>query len=234
MTTARGIRNNNPGNIRKGDPWQGLAAPPDDGEFCRFVAPEWGIRALARLLITYQDKHGLRQIRQIISRWAPPSENRTADYCRAVERDSGFKPDEKLDMHRWDDLRPLVMAIIRHENGGQPYSDSLIDQGLILAGLKPTDVNGNPAAVVAVDTIRPVQSLTLRGVTAQAVGGLGAAVSLVLPWAATIGDSAQQAAAYLVPLRDYAPIIATLCTVMIVGGAVAAFVGRMRLPDIKT
>ena len=59
MTTPnpRGIRNNNPGNIRRnGDPWQGLAKEQNDREFFTFKSAVYGIRALARLLITYQDK----------------------------------------------------------------------------------------------------------------------------------------------------------------------------------
>jgi len=81
----RGIRNNNPGNIRRnGDPWQGLAETQGDKEFFTFATPVYGIRALARTLITYQDRHGLRTIRQIISRWAPPVENDTESYVKAV------------------------------------------------------------------------------------------------------------------------------------------------------
>jgi hypothetical protein len=73
--TARGIRNNNPGNIRyTGTPWQGLDEPKSDGQFCRFANPCWGIRAIARTLITYQDKHGLNSVYQMIARWAPPVE----------------------------------------------------------------------------------------------------------------------------------------------------------------
>ena len=74
MTTKqpRGIRNNNPGNIRRnGDPWQGLAKDQTDREFFTFQSAVYGIRALARLLITYQDKYGLCTIEGIITRWAP-------------------------------------------------------------------------------------------------------------------------------------------------------------------
>ncbi|HCQ3021998.1 TPA: hypothetical protein OHP99_004980, partial [Escherichia coli] len=56
MKTPRGIRNNNPGNLDKGSPWQGLAANPDEPRFCTFKDPVWGIRALAVTLITYHDK----------------------------------------------------------------------------------------------------------------------------------------------------------------------------------
>lgn len=35
MKTPRGIRNNNPGNLDKGSPWQGLVANPDEPRFAR-------------------------------------------------------------------------------------------------------------------------------------------------------------------------------------------------------
>ena len=69
--TPRGIRNNNPLNIELGDQWQGLAASQTDGRFAQFQAPEYGFRAAAKVLNTYQNKHGLTTPRQMISRWAP-------------------------------------------------------------------------------------------------------------------------------------------------------------------
>src|SRR5574337_876096 len=87
MTPSRGIRNNNPGNIRKSsEPWRGLAAAKDqkDPAFFTFETPEWGIRAMAVILRTYQTKYGLRTIRAIIGRWAPSAENDTDAYVDAA------------------------------------------------------------------------------------------------------------------------------------------------------
>jgi hypothetical protein len=140
--TPRGIRNNNPGNLRRnGDPWQGLAERQGDVEFFTFKSAIYGIRALARTLIAYQDKHGLRTIRQIISRWAPPNENNTNAYIRAVAADTGQDADQILDTHRFDHLLPLTKAIIRHENGQQPYTDVELTKGLVLAGVEPEKAN---------------------------------------------------------------------------------------------
>lgn len=52
----RGIRNNNPGNIRWGENWQGLKkdGKERDSSFCVFESPEYGIRALAKILINYK------------------------------------------------------------------------------------------------------------------------------------------------------------------------------------
>jgi hypothetical protein len=136
--TPRGIRNHNPGNIRRSsDPWQGLAERQSDVEFFTFKSPIYGIRALARTLITYQDKHGLRTIRQIIGRWAPPVENNTNAYVRAVAEATDLDADQMLDLHNFDFLFPLTKAIIKHENGQQPYIDAQITKALVLAGVEP-------------------------------------------------------------------------------------------------
>ncbi|EHM00518.1 hypothetical protein HMPREF9946_02558, partial [Acetobacteraceae bacterium AT-5844] len=139
-TRARGYRNKNPGNIdyNPANKWQGQigqeAGP--DGRFAVFSSHEYGIRALAALLTTYYDRHGLRSIRQIINRWAPPKENRTSDYVRHVSELTGHDPDADFDLHRYEDMRGLVVAIITHELGGQPYPARVIDEGLRLAGLR--------------------------------------------------------------------------------------------------
>lgn len=138
----RGIRNHNPGNIRKStDPWQGLAKDQTDSQFFVFQSAIYGIRALARTLITYQDKHGLNTIEGIIRRWAPDVENNTNAYIRAVAQRTGFEANRPLDMHRFDHLKPLAEAIIQHENGQQPYSDTEITKALVLAGVEPAAPN---------------------------------------------------------------------------------------------
>lgn len=134
----RGIRNNNPGNIRKSnDPWQGLAAKQTDKEFFVFQSAIYGIRALARLLITYQNKYQLNTIRGIISRWAPKTENDTEAYIQSVSKHAGLAPNKPLDMHEFLDLKALVQAIIQHENGQQPFTDAEITKALVLAGVEP-------------------------------------------------------------------------------------------------
>jgi hypothetical protein len=137
-TQPRGIRNNNPGNLRRSkDPWQGLTEKQEDTAFFTFKNSAYGIRALARTLIAYQDKHELRTIEEIIARWAPALENNTDAYIKAVTDASGFGADQRLDMHQFDQLKPLVTAIIRHENGQQPYTEAEITKGLVLAGVEP-------------------------------------------------------------------------------------------------
>lgn len=146
VNQPRGIRNHNPGNIdySLATKWQGAATPPyettnsgERGRFARFTAPEWGIRAIARVLITYQDKHDLKTVRSIIDRWAPPSENDTSSYAKSVAAKLKVSPDDAIDVYEYDTMRVLVEAIIQHENGVQPYPPAVIDEGLRRAGVVP-------------------------------------------------------------------------------------------------
>lgn len=132
--TPRGIRNNNPGNIRHGANWQGLN--PDgrkiDPAFCVFIAPVYGIRALATVLTNYKKIHNLNTVRQIISRYAPPNENQTAAYIQSIARQLGVYPDTVIDIEERGVLTVFIKAVIRMENGIQPYSDEIIQQGIEL------------------------------------------------------------------------------------------------------
>lgn len=128
--SPRGIRNNNPGNIRYiGTRWQGLGNPPSDGEYCIFKNVRYGIRAMARILNSYAGR-GLVSIEDIISTWAPDIENNTVSYIYSVAQRMGFDPGETLSRGDWP---ALIEAIIYHENGVQPYPMQTIREGIDLA-----------------------------------------------------------------------------------------------------
>lgn len=133
--TARGLRNNNPGNIRHSKThWMGQSEIQSDDDFVTFDAPKYGIRALYKTLCTYQTKHGLADVRSIINRWAPPSENDTGAYAAAVAHEIGQSTTQPVNLVRDKELgAKMVKAIIRHENGEQPYSDAEIRAAIDLA-----------------------------------------------------------------------------------------------------
>jgi hypothetical protein len=135
MTTPRGIRNNNPGNIdRTAEKWQGMAADQSsDSRFVVFSAPVWGLRALAKVLLSYQRKHGLRTPAAIIGRWAPPVENDTGAYARQVAKALGAGVGDQIDLQQPDTLQRILPAIVQHENGQQPYPAALIAEAVRLA-----------------------------------------------------------------------------------------------------
>ncbi|HEI0369991.1 TPA: hypothetical protein SIE88_004145, partial [Escherichia coli] len=139
---ARGIRNNNPGNLEysKTNPWVGQTG--DDGRFAKFETPEHGIRALGRNLMSYQ-RQGIDTVSEIINRWAPPADkNDTMSYIKAVCEQLGVSADEPLDASNPDTLKALCAAIIHHENGSQPYSDQQLTAGVSAAlGLSTIPTN---------------------------------------------------------------------------------------------
>lgn len=131
----RGIRNNNPGNIRAtSTAWRGERVGADPA-FEVFATPEDGLRALARLLLTYWRRLGLRTVGAIVSRFAPPRENDTQAYIRHVAGAMGVRPDTPLALEDPAVLARLVKAIVRHENGlradGTPwYDDATIERAV--------------------------------------------------------------------------------------------------------
>lgn len=115
---ARGLANCNPGNIRRSeDRYRGEVRPSRDPAFKQFESLAWGYRAIFVLLDTYRVRHGLDTIAAMIARWAPPTENRTEAYIRAVARSTGIAPDEIIDTRDRRTMVPVAAAISRVENG---------------------------------------------------------------------------------------------------------------------
>ena len=117
VTIPRGIRNNNPLNIRIGNVWLGEVANPTDNEFEQFVSMFYGLRAGFILLRRYINRYHLTTIPLIISRWAPGSENNTVKYIDTVCRLSGLQPDTQLAYTSEEQMVSLVNAMIFVECG---------------------------------------------------------------------------------------------------------------------
>lgn len=126
----RGIRNNNPGNIRRSNSsWQGRVAWSEsrDKNFEQFTQYFWGVRALIVLLTNYITIHKTKNIEQLISRWAPPTENDTESYIQSVVTLTGIKRNATLSTDK-ETLRKLCYAIADHENGVRdPIPDPVFD-----------------------------------------------------------------------------------------------------------
>ncbi len=114
----RGIRNNNPGNIRLSPTrWQGQRTFQFDPAFIEFTQPVMGLRALMRLLLTYHFKYGLSCVTSLVNRYAPPVENATDAYIHQVARRLKVGRTDKIDLRHPATLILLARAIVRHENG---------------------------------------------------------------------------------------------------------------------
>ena len=115
---SRGLRNNNPGNIRRSRVrYKGEVRPSRDPDFKEFSTMAYGYRAVFVLLDTYRSCYGLTTIRQMLNRYAPPTENFTEGYVRFVADYSGVMPDEVVDTRSEKDMIPIVAAMSKIENG---------------------------------------------------------------------------------------------------------------------
>jgi len=114
---TRGIRNNNPLNIRLTDTdWQGKVLINNDGAFEQFISMEYGFRAALKTIETYIIEHGCNTIRAIISRWAPPNENNTENYIIFVCGKTGIGGNEPISNHD-KRLKEIVWAMAQMESG---------------------------------------------------------------------------------------------------------------------
>lgn len=118
--SPRGIRNNNPLNLRS---W---GSTPVVGGYARFATPEAGIDAAAKQLLLYQGR-GIDTLGGIVSQWAPSADgNDVAAYTADLVRQTGFGADQRLDLRNPAVLTSVLSAMIRHENGQDPYSQRMI------------------------------------------------------------------------------------------------------------
>ena len=123
---SRGLRNNNPGNIRlSAMRYRGEVVPSADIAFKQFETMAWGYRAIFMLLDTYRVKHGLTTLRGMIGRYAPPCENDTGRYLAFVAYRSGVDPDVVLDTRAREQMVSVVGAMSRMENGVEPIADDV-------------------------------------------------------------------------------------------------------------
>ncbi|WP_342606954.1 structural protein [Vibrio tritonius] len=128
----RGVRNNNPLNIRTGNDWKGEAVG-NGSAFEVFTSPEYGFRAGAITLRNYRKKYGLTTVREIISRWSPSSENDTAAYIAMVCHELNVTENQTLNLSDDTLLARLMLAMSIMENGRGWFTLAQAKQGIKLA-----------------------------------------------------------------------------------------------------
>lgn len=115
---SRGLRNCNPGNIRCSKVhYLGEVRPSQDSDFKQFESMAYGYRAMFVLLDSYRRRYALNTLRQMLNRYAPPSENFTEGYIRFVSQKTGILPDEELNTRSERDMVPIISAMSEIENG---------------------------------------------------------------------------------------------------------------------
>jgi hypothetical protein len=226
------VRLNNPGNIERTKPrtpWQGAApiaeAEALDPRFEVFTRHVWGIRAIARTLVTYQDRHNCRTVAQHIARWAPPVgrdhqgrtySQQTYAYAAAVARAVGVGPDDPIDVTDYATALPMIRAIVRHENGsgetyGRPahwYPEADYAEALRRAGIVP-------AAPPPLRQSESARAATVSATSAVALGAASVADHAALAPEAV--EPVQQAAQAASPLAAPGSWLSIVLVLVIVG-----------------
>lgn len=215
-TTPRGVRNNNPLNIRinPANKWQGKVAEGEntDGAFEQFADPIMGLRAAMVLLINHYERRDADTVAKLVAIWAPPSENDVQAYVFAVATKLGVHPNDVIDVRDPNVLAPLVEAMVRHENGVQPYSRAQIEAAMVRAGIEPRR--------------KPLrESRTIQGGQVAATGTAGAtAVEAVQQQSQTVQESvtqAQEQVSTLAPFLDVAKWV--LLALVLIGIGITIF-----------
>lgn len=114
----RGIRNNNPGNLKKTNiNWQGEVQPGTDQVFEQFITPAYGVRALIKDIKGDIQNKGADTISKLIYTYAPPGENNTENYINVlsymvgIPRDSPIFPTKEI-------IKKIAQGIANFENYG--------------------------------------------------------------------------------------------------------------------
>lgn len=127
-TLPRGLRNNNPLNIRiNSDKFVGEVQPSTDKAFKQFEAIRYGYRAAFRILKNYINNYKCDTIRKIITRWAPENENNTLAYVMTVSNRAGIAPDAPLSADNREMMVRIVAAMSYVENGVEADMVDVID-----------------------------------------------------------------------------------------------------------
>ena len=134
-----GQRINNPLNIKQYN--QGfLGETGEDSGFVSFKDPMYGVRAADRVLTTYGTKHGINTIRDLINRWAPPSENDTQNYVNYISDQLSIDPDAEVDLSN-PAMRARILSQMTMMESRSKYSPSQITEMIEMANTpRPPDV----------------------------------------------------------------------------------------------
>jgi hypothetical protein len=175
----RGQRLNNPLCMKRSKvPWQGKAAVQPDEVFECFEDPHHGIRAAARNLLTYYRRDKLDTVQEIVSKWAPPSDdNDTAGYISAVSQRMGIGADTPIDLENDEVLASLVVSMMKQEIGHVPYPEKTINLAVKAAysggtAVRPPTYQPDPQPAPAA-TVQPPAPPPAPTVPAAAVTSTG-------------------------------------------------------------
>lgn len=137
QAASRCLRLNNPTCIEKSsNNFAGESRICTDKRFTCFYNREYGYRAAAKILLTYQREHGLITVKQMIGRWAPAQENHTRNYAAFVASRMSVGVNDRIDVTVYTTMVAMISAIARYETGEEP-SHKEVAYGVLLANVHP-------------------------------------------------------------------------------------------------
>ena len=158
------FRNRNPLNIRATNiDWVGKTGSNKGFEV--FSNSEYGYRAAAKNLYKYNEKDNLKSVRELITKWAPPSENNTDSYVDKVAKDLGVDADADLGNLRSNPslTKDLMKSMTEVEGPNNNFNDKHVENGIALAnGKDASEINFEP---------RPEDGSFNEGAEGEVVGG---------------------------------------------------------------
>lgn len=132
---SKGLRNNNPGNLRPGDSWKGMAGT--SGNFVVFTDVTYGIRAAALNLYTQYYVHGLKTLSALIKKYAPASDNNDpAAYANTVSKETGIGVNEDMALNTAR-VKAIIRAMMNVEltkKYSSMVTDADMEKGISMAG----------------------------------------------------------------------------------------------------
>lgn len=116
----------NPMGLEHGIAWDGLASEQPDPTLCAFIDDFHGLRAGMLNFLDMEPLHGLSTVQQCIERASPPPANPTEQYIANVCSWCSCQPATPIRSI----LIPFFKAIVRQENGVDPFADAFYQQAL--------------------------------------------------------------------------------------------------------
>lgn len=86
----------------------------------------YGYRAVFKILSNYYRNYKLDTIRKMINRWAPPSENHTEKYIKAVSDYAGIPADDPININDREQMIRIVAGMSKVENGREADMSDII------------------------------------------------------------------------------------------------------------
>ena len=209
LASVRGIRNNNPGNLGFAGQ-RGASRENGSGRFASFNTPEEGIAAMSKQLdLHFTGKSAkskelgrpLQSVTDIISAWAPPNENDTKAYIASVSKQLGVSPTARLNINDSATKTALMKAIVKKENGGNPYTNEQYAAGIsgkLGTSTAASNAIGNVVPQAAMSKVtsgyqdsiaKATRDFAVNEATAQTKGSLAATGKNVDTWLAAKGET---------------------------------------------